>query len=62
MIRLIVSDIDGTLVPEGGTYVNPEYMTVIRALLDRGVRFAAASGRQAASIDAVFHEIGRAHV
>lgn len=57
MIRLIVSDIDGTLVPEGGTYVNPEYMTVIRALLDRGVRFAAASGRQAASIDAVFHEL-----
>ena len=57
MIRLIVTDIDGTLVPEGGSYVNPEYMSVIRGLLDLGVQFAAASGRQASSIDAVFHEL-----
>lgn len=57
MIRLIVTDIDGTLVPEGGSYVNPEYMVVIRKLLDLGVQFAAASGRQASSIDAVFHEL-----
>lgn len=57
MIRLIVTDIDGTLVPEGGNTVNPEYMAVIRRLLDLGVRFAAASGRQASSIDAIFHEL-----
>lgn len=57
MIRLIISDIDGTLVPEGGSFVNPEYMVVIRKLLDLGVQFAAASGRQASSIDAVFHEL-----
>ena len=41
MIRLIISDIDGTLVPEGGSVVNPEYMVVIRKLLDLGVQFAA---------------------
>ena len=35
MIRLIISDIDGTLVPEGGSVVNPEYMVVIRKLLDQ---------------------------
>jgi len=57
MIRLIISDIDGTLVPEGSTSLNPEYMEVIRALTDRGVEFAAASGRQVSSVDAVFHEI-----
>lgn len=57
MIRLIVSDIDGTLVPEGGSVVNPEYMSVIRKLLDHGIQFAAASGRQVSSIDAVFHEL-----
>ena len=57
MIRLIISDIDGTLVPEGGSNINPEYMAVIRELLDLGVQFAAASGRQASSIDAVFHEL-----
>lgn len=57
MIRLIVSDIDGTLVPEGTNRINPEYMEVIRELCRRGVFFAAASGRQAASVDAVFHEL-----
>ena len=57
MIRLIVTDIDGTLVPEGGNRVNPEYMEVIRELTELGVRFAAASGRQASSIDVIFHEI-----
>ena len=57
MIRLIISDIDGTLVPEGSTAINPEYMEVIRALTERGIQFAAASGRQASSIDAVFREV-----
>lgn len=57
MIRLIVSDIDGTLMPEGGNHINPEYMDVIRELTDRGAVFAAASGRQAESVDAVFHEL-----
>lgn len=57
MVQLIVTDIDGTLVPEGGSRLNPEYMEVIRELTDLGVRFAAASGRQASSIDVIFHEI-----
>ena len=57
MIRLIISDIDGTLVPEGGNHVNPEYMIVIRELMDLGVRFGAASGRHVNGIDAIFHEL-----
>lgn len=57
MIRLIVSDIDGTLLPEGETCLNPEYMNVIRELNTLGVKFAAASGRQASSMDVVFHEV-----
>jgi hypothetical protein len=57
MIRLIVSDIDGTLVPEGSTDLNPEYIEVIRALRKKGIEFAAASGRPASSIDVVFHEL-----
>ena len=57
MIRLIISDIDGTLVKEGSTEINPEYMEVIRQLADQGVAFAAASGRHSSSIDAVFHEV-----
>lgn len=57
MIRLIVSDIDGTLVPEGNTDLNPEYLEVIRRLTEKGIRFAVASGRHASSIDAVFEPV-----
>ena len=45
MIKLIVSDIDGTLVPEGNTDLNPEYLEVIKKLTEKGIVFAAASGR-----------------
>ena len=35
MIKLIVSDIDGTLVPEGSTDLNPEYLEVIKKLTEK---------------------------
>jgi hypothetical protein len=57
MVRLIISDIDGTLVPEGSTELHPEYIEVIQKLTDRGIHFAAASGRQASSIDVVFRKL-----
>jgi len=57
MIKLIVSDIDGTLVPEGNTEINPEYLDVIGKLTEKGIHFAAASGRHASSIDAVFEAV-----
>lgn len=57
MIKLIVSDIDGTLVPEGNTDLNPEYLEVIKKLTEKGIVFAAASGRHASSINAVFQPV-----
>lgn len=54
MIKLIVSDIDGTLVPDGGSKVNPELYDVILKLRAKGIQFAAASGRQWASIESIF--------
>lgn len=57
MIKLIVSDIDGTLVPDGGHEMNPEVFDVIRKLKEKGVQFAAASGRQWASIESIFGPI-----
>lgn len=45
MIKLIATDIDGTLLPEGTKNLNPEYFALIRTLHARGIRFAAASGR-----------------
>ena len=58
MIKLIVSDIDGTLVRDGENQVNPELFDVIMRLKrEKGIHFAAASGRQAASIEYTFRPI-----
>lgn len=57
MIKLVASDIDGTLVPEGTDRMNPEIFEVIRALKERGILFAAASGRQYASMRSVFEPV-----
>ena len=46
MIKLIASDIDGTLVKDGTLAIDREYMDVIRRLLDKGIIFVACSGRQ----------------
>ena len=46
MIRLIASDLDGTMVREGTTDINPEYYSTIRELYERGIRFCACTGRQ----------------
>lgn len=54
MIKLIATDIDGTLV-EDGAAVLPEGMPeVIEALIDKGVVFMAASGRSLISIEGLF--------
>lgn len=50
MIKMVVSDVDGTLVKEGSSTINPEYYEVIRALHKQGVQTVIASGRQFASI------------
>lgn len=54
MIKLIVSDIDGTLVPEGTHDIDPELYSVILELKEKGIQFAAASGRHWTSIDKFF--------
>lgn len=45
MIKLIASDMDGTLLDENGQ-VPPETYDLIRALRSKGVHFAASSGRR----------------
>lgn len=57
MIKLVVSDIDGTLLPEGTDQINPELFDVIRALKEKGIMFVAASGRQYASMQHVFEPV-----
>lgn len=50
MIKLIASDLDGTLIPEGTQEIEPGFMEVLEELLDRGYLFYAASGRQYANM------------
>ena len=57
MIKLIASDIDGTLVHDGTHELNPELCDVILQLKEKGIQFAAASGRQWASIEDLFDPI-----
>lgn len=57
MIKLVVSDIDGTLLEDGGRNLNPEYYDVILKLREKGMQFAAASGRQWISIERIFNPI-----
>ena len=54
MIQYIASDLDGTLLPDGGQDMNPEIFDLILQLKERGIRFIAASGRQYHSIRQLF--------
>ena len=57
MIKLIASDVDGTLVKDGTLMINPEYMTVIHKLVEKGIIFVVCSGRQFASERRLFAPI-----
>ena len=46
MIKLIASDIDGTLVKDGTLAIDGEYMEVIGRLIDKGIVFVACSRAQ----------------
>ncbi|MCD8196733.1 MAG: HAD family hydrolase [Lachnospiraceae bacterium] len=56
MIKLIASDLDGTLIPEGTQEMEEGFMDVLGELLERGYEFCAASGRQYANMRRVFDE------
>ncbi len=50
MIRLIVSDFDGTLAPYGGGTLSGEVKFLLRRALDRGIVVAVSSGRTYAEL------------
>lgn len=53
-VRLIASDIDGTLLRDGAMEIPPEIFNQIRRLNRRGVLFCPASGRQYHSLRRLF--------
>lgn len=54
-IKLIVSDMDGTLL-RSNHELSPEFKTVYNQLLAKGIQFVPASGRQFYSITSYFEE------
>ena len=57
MIKLIATDVDGTLVKDGTLAINPQYYQVIEELTARGIHFVVCSGRQYISIEKLFRPI-----
>ena len=57
MIKLIASDIDGTLVENSTAVLHPEMFDLIRKLKQKGILFCAASGRQYQSIANMFEPV-----
>ncbi|MBQ1703902.1 MAG: HAD family phosphatase, partial [Oscillospiraceae bacterium] len=55
--KLIVSDIDGTLIPYGYGALPSDLADTVRELSRKGIAFCPASGRQYHSMRVLFHEI-----
>lgn len=53
MIRLVASDLDGTLLKSDGT-ISPQNIETIQALNQKGIVFTAASGRNYTGVHALF--------
>lgn len=57
MIKLVASDLDGTLLQNGAQSLNPSIFPIIRKLHKKGIHFVAASGRQYYNLQNLFHEV-----
>ena len=53
-IKLIISDVDNTLVQESTMNLNPEYLQVFEKLIEKGIRIGIASGRQYIALLSMF--------
>lgn len=56
-IRLVASDIDGTLLQNGAVQLENDIFDEIRRLRDRGIQFCPASGRQYHSLRKLFEPV-----
>ena len=62
MIKVIASDMDGTLIPHYGDGVPEEMFQMIRKFREHGIQFMAASGRQHANLQYMFEFIGYSRI
>lgn len=59
MIKFIASDLDGTILRNGAQSVDASLIKVVDILLDNGILFAPASGRQITSLKRLFEPISK---
>ncbi|MDD5994462.1 MAG: HAD family hydrolase [Clostridiales bacterium] len=59
MVQLVICDVDGTLVEDGGSAsaLNPEYYDIIEKLTRQGIQMVICSGRQKASVEKLFEPV-----
>ena len=57
MIKLIASDLDGTLLQNGAQSLDPSILPIIQKLKEKGIHFVAASGRQYFNLQNLFSEV-----
>ena len=57
MIKLVATDIDGTLVVDGSANLNPDYFPVFQRLMEKGILVVVASGRGESSIENIMKPI-----
>lgn len=57
MVKLIASDVDGTLVKDSSPFIYPELPKTIQQLKEKGILFCVASGRQYYSIRNMFKQV-----
>ena len=56
MIKLIATDLDGTLLDNNGE-LNEEFNHVFNELYKKGITFMAASGRQYPALETLFESV-----
>ena len=54
MVKLIASDLDGTILRKGAQSVEPSTIKAIEQLVNKGIYFAPASGRQIVSLKSLY--------
>lgn len=57
MYKMVVSDVDGTLVEEGSNVISAEYYDVIKALHKKGIQVIVATGRSYSSAEKLFEPV-----
>ena len=57
MVRLVVSDVDGTLIRNGETKIPDEIIELIKKLNKKGILFAVASGREYTNLRDLFEPV-----